>query len=231
METESQQTQETVETTGVSEDQSQAEATERTLTQEEVNKIVADRVERERKKFERKFENIDVTRYNELLEAEEARKVEGQKRRGEFDNILKETVTKKDTVIQTLQQELHTIKVDGAMLNIASQARAINPQQVVSLVKDQVRMTDSGEVEVIDSNGTTRYGDSGDPMTMSDLVNEFLQQNPHFVTATPRGSGTTSNVRENNTGQPLDLTTLDFKNPEHVRAYREYRKTAPGIAR
>ena len=104
METESQQTQETVETTGVSEDQSQAEATERTLTQEEVNKIVADRVERERKKFERKFENIDVTRYNELLEAEEARKVE---------EALKIEEAPKTNAAQKLGEASFTLKKSG----------------------------------------------------------------------------------------------------------------------
>lgn len=227
METESQQQVEH-ETTGVSESQV-TEATENLLSQEEVNRIVAERVERERKKFERKYGDIDLERYHQLTEAEEARKLEDQKKRGEFEDILKNTVSKKDSVIENLQKELHNIKVDGAMLNIASKHKAINPEQVVSLVKNQVRMSESGEVEVIDpATGSVRYNDSGDAFSMDELVSEFLQQNPHFVTATPRGSGTTSNTRDSSPKQ-LDVTKLDMKNPEHKRMYAEYRKNTLNI--
>lgn len=230
METESQQQVEH-ETTGVSESQVSEQPTENLLSQEEVNRIVAERVERERKKFERRYADIDVDRYQQLTEAEEARRVEEQKKRGEFEEILKSTVSKKDSVIDNLQKELHNIKVDGAMLNIASKHKAINPEQVVSLVKNQVRMSETGEVEVVDpQTGTIRYNDSGDPLSMDELVEDFLQNNPHFVTATPRGSGTTSNTRDSSV-KKLDVTQLDMKNPEHKRLYAEYRKSSLGIHR
>ena len=230
METESQQQVEH-ETTGVSESQVSEQPTENLLSQEEVNRIVAERVERERKKFERRYADIDVDRYQQLTEAEEARRVEEQKKRGEFEEILKSTVSKKDSVIENLQKELHNIKVDGAMLNIASKHKAINPEQVVSLVKNQVRMSETGEVEVVDpQTGTIRYNDSGDPLSMDELVEDFLQNNPHFVTATPRGSGTTSNTRDSSV-KKLDVTQLDMKNPEHKRLYAEYRKSSLGIHR
>lgn len=230
METESQQQVEH-ETTGVSESQVSEQPTENLLSQEEVNRIVAERVERERKKFERRYADIDVDRYQQLTEAEEARRVEEQKKRGEFEEILKSTVGKKDSVIENLQKELHNIKVDGAMLNIASKHKAINPEQVVSLVKNQVRMSETGEVEVVDpQTGTIRYNDSGDPLSMDELVEDFLQNNPHFVTATPRGSGTTSNTRDSSV-KKLDVTQLDMKNPEHKRLYAEYRKSSLGIHR
>ena len=230
METESQQQVEH-ETTGVSESQVSEQPTENLLSQEEVNRIVAERVERERKKFERRYADIDVDRYQQLTEAEEARRVEEQKKRGEFEEILKSTVGKKDSVIDNLQKELHNIKVDGAMLNIASKHKAINPEQVVSLVKNQVRMSETGEVEVVDpQTGTIRYNDSGDPLSMDELVEDFLQNNPHFVTATPRGSGTTSNTRDSSV-KKLDVTQLDMKNPEHKRLYAEYRKSSLGIHR
>ena len=230
METES-QIEQVKETTGDSDSQVEATTTEsRNLSQEEVNRIVAERVERERKKFERKFADVDLERYQQLTEAEEARKVEDQKKRGQFEEILKETVHKKDSVIQTLQQELHNIKIDGAMLNIASKKRAVNPEQVVNLVKNSVRMNETGEVEVVDTKtNTVRYTDNGDPMGMEDLVSEFLTANPHFLSATAKGSGTKGNVRDNNHNAPLDITKLDFKNPEHRKLYAEYRRSS-GLA-
>lgn len=228
METDIQTNQVDNEATGVSHDQGQANEA-KMLSQDEVNRIVADRVERERKKFEKRFEGVDLERYRTLTEAEEARKLEDQKRRGEFESILKETVSKKDSTITQLKQELETIKVDGAMISTASQARAVNPQQVVSLLKSQVRLNESGDVEVLDTKtGQVRYTDSGNPMSMNELVTEFLATNPHFVAATPAGSGTTSNTRSNSVSQ-MDVSKLDMRNPEDRKRYADYRKSN-GIA-
>jgi hypothetical protein len=229
METELQTNQEALpadsgvtETTGVSESQA-AEA--KMLSQDEVNRIIAERVERERKKFEKRFDGVDLDRYRQLTEAEEARKVEDQKRRGEFENILKDTVTKKDTVISGLQTELQNIKVDGNLLNAASTARAVNPQQVVALLKNQIRLGESGDVEVLDpKTGTVRYTESGDLMSINHLVNEFLQTNPHFVSATPSGSGTTGNPRATG-GEAFDPLQADLSDPVQRAKYAEWRKT------
>ena len=104
------------------------------FTQDELDRIVKDRLDRERKKLSKQFDGVDVQRYRELTEKEEQQKLEQQKARGEFENILKTTVEKKDSAIQQLQRELHSIKVDGSLLNAASTKRAVNPQQVVSLL-------------------------------------------------------------------------------------------------
>lgn len=211
--------------------ESQVEATEqqpdtRTFTQEDLDKIVADRVARERKKFEKRFEGVDIDRYRQLAEAEEARKLEEQKRRGEFESVLKQTVEKKDSVIGQLKQELHQIKVDGNLLNAASAARAVNPQQVVRLLKDQVRLGETGEVEIIDpATGQVRYGDNGEPLGVNDLVSGFLADNPHFMSAAPGGAGVAGNTRTKGV-EPIDPTKLDLNDPEQRRLYSEWRKTA-----
>ena len=67
----------------------------------------------------KKFEGVDVVKYNALVEAEEAKALEEQKARGEFEKVLKDTVTKKDSEIQTLTQKLQSQQVDGALLNAA----------------------------------------------------------------------------------------------------------------
>jgi hypothetical protein len=220
METETITNQENQEVTGTTAESQ----VERGFTQEEVNRIVADRVERERKKYESKYSGVDIEHYQQLAEAEEARKIEDQKKRGEFENILKDTVSKKDSVINQLQSELKSIKVDGALLNAASSLKAVNPDQVVRLLKDQVRLGDSGSVEVVDpATGQIRYTDSGDAFDIKSLVNDFLQANPHFVAATPKGSGTVSNTNSSGQGK-LDVSKLDMTNPEHRELYKQYRK-------
>ena len=222
METDIQTNQETQEATGISE---QSQATEaKMLSQDEVNRIVADRVDRERKKFEKRFEGVDLEHYRQLTEAEEARRQEDQKKRGEFEAVLKDAVSKKETQINQLRQELQTIKVDGAMINAASTARAVNPEQVVRLLKDQVRLVDSGDVEVVDPRtGQVRYNESGDPMSMSELVQTFLTDNPHFVAATPAGSGTQGNARSGG-GKAIDPAKLDLNDPVQRAQYADWRK-------
>ena len=129
------------------------ETKENLLTQDDVNRIVADRVAREKAKFEKKFSNVDIDHYKTLVEKEELQAQEQSEKRGEYEKLLKEQADKFNGKLTQYQTELHTIKVDGTLLNEASAQKAINPQQVVSLLKDQVKLNDGGGVDVVDSSG------------------------------------------------------------------------------
>ena len=196
-----------------------------TFTQEDIDRIVKERIDRERKKFSKQFEGIDVEKYRELTSKEEQLRIDQEKARGNFEKVLQETVGKKDMTIKQLQDQLHSIKVDGSLLNIASSRRAVNPQQVVRLLKDQIRLGDGGDVEIVDDTGTVRYSDSGSIMTVDELVNEFLTTNPHFVSAGPSGSGTQGGVSKS-TGAvgKVDVTKLNMNDPKDRAIYKEYRK-------
>jgi hypothetical protein len=69
-----------------------------------------------------------------------------------------------------------------------------------------------------------RYNDKGEHYTISDLVSEFLTTNPHFVAATPAGSGATSKVGDVGSGEKLDITKLDMSKADDRKVYAEYRK-------
>lgn len=198
----------------------------KTFTQEDLDSIVKERLARERSKLLKKYEGVDVEKYNSLIQEQEAKEQEEQAKRGEFEKILKSTVEKKDGVISQLQTELQGIKVDGNLLNAASSRKAVNPQQVVRLLKDQVRLTESGEVEVLDDSGSARYTDKGSAMSVDDLVEEFLTTNPHFKMANPGGTGSTSNVADTN-GTPgkFDVKALDMNNPKDRALYKEHMKS------
>lgn len=204
------------------------ETKENLLSQEDVNRIVADRVARERAKFEKKYSNVDLDLYNQMVEAEEQRKQQELEKRGEYEKLLKEQAEKFNTKIQTYEQELHSIKVDGTLLNEASAQKAVNPQQVVSLLKNKLRLNEGGQVDVVDDNGQVRYSDNGDPLRVTDLVNEFLVANPHFQAAGPQGSGTGQGIGKQNPVVETDISKLDMKNPAHRQQYAEIMK-AKGI--
>ena len=116
------------------------------------------------------------------------------------------------------------IKINKSLLSSASKNRAINPDQVVELLKSNIKLNETGNVEILDKNGIARYNNKGELLTTDELVNEFLTQNPHFVTATPSGSGTVSNVDRSELSKPFNLSELDMNNPTDRETYRKYRK-------
>jgi len=194
---------------------------ENLLSQDDVNRIVAERVAREKAKFEKKYSNVDLDLYNELVEKQEKARQQELEKRGEFEKLLKEQAEKFNGKIQQYESELTSIKVDGTLLNEASAQRAVNPQQVVALLKSNLRLNEAGGVDVIDAKGQVRYDDNGNPLKVSSLVNEFLAVNPHFVQAGPNGSGTGQGVGKQNPVVDNDVTKLNMENPEHRKRYAE----------
>ena len=197
------------------------------FTQDDLDKIVKERLDRERKRISKQYEGVDVNKYREMMQQEEEQRLEQQKARGEFEKVLQETVQKKDSAIQQLQKELHSIKVDGSLLNAASAKKAVNPQQVVQLLKSNIRLGDTGEVEVLDGEGNVRYTENGTLMRAEELVEEFLTSNPHFIQAGPNGSGAKSNIANTGTKEigKIDVSSLDMNNPSDREIYKKYMKS------
>jgi hypothetical protein len=170
------------------------ESQEKTFSQTELDRIVADRVAREQRKYEKQLSGIDINEAKQLLLDKEAAELERQKERGDFESVLKKTVEKKDQEINAYKSKLQSTLVDGALLNAASTNNAVNPEQVSALLRNNLRLSDDGSVEVLDSNGTPRYNDSGNLLSTGELVAEFLTANPHFVRASAGGSGSQGNA-------------------------------------
>jgi hypothetical protein len=211
----------------VQEQEVQTESQEKALTQEQVDKIVADRVARERAKFEKKYSGVDLDHYKGLVEAEEQRKQQELEKRGEYEKLLKDQAEKFNSKIKTYESELHSIKVDGALLQEASKSKAVNPQQVVALLKGSLKLNEAGTVDVMDANGQVRYDDNGNPFPVSKLVEEFLTNNPHFKSAGPQGTGTQGAIGKQSSVN-IDVRNLDMTNPDHRKQYAEWRKTQAG---
>ena len=168
-----------------------------TFSEDDVNNIVKQRLAKERASIYKKLdvEDLDtaINAVRSTREAEEKQKIQ----KGEFEQILKEKSEEFNKKYTSLESELKDIKINKALLSSASKNRAINPDQVVELLKNNIKLNETGGVEIVDKNGIARYNSKGELLTTDELVNEFLTQNPHFVTATPSGSGTVSNVDRN----------------------------------
>jgi len=161
----------------------------KTFTQEELDRIVSDRIARTKRQVEKKYEDIDVNEVRQLLAERQQAELEQQKDRGEFEQILRTTVEKKDQEIQGYKQRLEATLVDGALLTAATRNNAVSAEQVSQLLKGSVKLSEDGSVEVYDTNGTPRYNDKGELLTVDELVSDFLTANPHFVKASQGGAG------------------------------------------
>ena len=195
----------------------------KTFTQADLDKVVADRIARERRKFEKKYEGIDPEYYNELSMKAEKERQDKLKAKGEFEKLLKETIEKKDGQIDQLMKQVKTIKVDGSLVDIAAKNRAVNPNQVATLLKDQVKLNEAGEVEVVDpKSGQTRYSEDGSHLGIDGLIKEFLTANQHFVAAGPSGAGSETKVGNAGSGEKFDISKLDMTKPSDRKIYQEY---------
>mgnify|MGYP006230987817 FL=1 len=195
-----------------------------TFTEDEMNEIVRKRLAKERGIMYKKLgvDDLDVAinAVKTQKQAEEAQKIQ----KGEFEEILKTRTQEFNKEKENLESQLRDIKINKSLLSSASRNKAINPDQVVELLKTNMQLNESGNVEILDKNGVTRYNKAGELLTTDELVQEFLTQNPHFVSATPSGSGTVSNVDRQELNKPLNLSELNMNNPEDRKKYAEYRK-------
>jgi hypothetical protein len=114
--------------------------------------------------------------------------------------------------------------VNVPILSAAAKYNAANADQVKTLLANNVRLNDNGDVEVVDSKGSVRYNDKGEGLGVEDLVREFIDSNPHFKLSNPTTTNSKSNITSKGNA-PVDVTKLDMNKPEHRALYREHRKT------
>lgn len=179
----------------------------KTFTQEELDRIVADRVARERRKLDKKLDGIDIEEARQIMLEREQAQIERQKEKGEFEQILKQTVEKKDQEIAAMRAALESTKIDGALLSAASKHNAVDSEQVSQLLRNRVKLSDDGSVEVLDDNGAVRYNDKADPLSVDELVGDFLTANPHFVRASAGGAGT-QGMAGGSTQKPISVADM-----------------------
>lgn len=196
----------------------QAQA-EKTYSQQEVDNMMARMRGSLEKKLLKPYEDLgDPDELRQLRSEAEQRRQDEQVKRGEFEKTLQEIAAKKDAEISKRDQIIKEYKVNTPLLASAAKYRAVNAEQVKALLASNVRLNQEGEVEVVDTKGSVRYSDSGTPLQVEDLVREFLDSNPHFVSATPATTHTKSNV-SNNTQETLDISKLDMSKAEHRKLY------------
>lgn len=207
--------------TGATENQAQA----RTYTQEEVDNMMARMKGSLQKKLLKPYEDLgDPDELRQLREEASKRQTEQQIKRGEFEKTLQDLAAKKDAEILKRDSIIKEYKVNTPLLSAAAKFRAVNAEQVRTLLQASVRLSPDGDVEVIDNKGSVRYNDRGEAISVETLVDEFLKQNPHFVQSTPATTNTRTNTQPALAGNgKIDLSKLDLTRSQDRQIYKEAR--------
>ena len=190
-----------------------------TFNQEDVDRIVKQRLEAEKSKHQRMLDEAKKQEEEVLKEKE----VQEAKSKSDLEQLMKQRIADKDKELADWKSKVKTINVDNSILSLASKNNAIAPDQVVSLLKHEVNYNDDGRVEILDNNKNIRYNTKGELLTIEDRVNEFLDANPHFRKGSLSGTGSQSSI-EGKTVKPFNIQDLDMSKAEDRKKYAEYRK-------
>jgi len=192
---------------------------QQTFTQAQLDNIIKSRLDAEQKKHQRTLDDAKKAEQEAFKEKE----VKEAKSKAELEKLMQQRISEKDTEILKYKNEIKKERIDNSIMSVASKNNAINPSQVVSLLKDAIKLNDDGRVEILDNNSNIRYNEKGNLLTIEEKVKEFLQANPHFSVSGKSGTGSQSSV-EGKTVKPFNIQDIDMSKPEDRAKYAEYRK-------
>jgi len=189
------------------------------FTQDQLDNIIKQRLEAEKRKHDKQLE--EIKKHDE--EALKEKEIKEAKSKSELEKLMQERISEKNTEILKYKNEIKKERIDNSVLSVASKMNAINPQQVVDLLKSDIKLNDDNRIEILDNNSNIRYNEKGELLTIEQRVKEFLDANPHFSQGSKSGTGSQSSI-EGKTVKPFKISDLDLSKPEDRAKYAEYRK-------
>ena len=189
------------------------------FNQEQLDNIIKSRLDAEKRKHEKELAAIKQQEQEALKEKE----IREAKSKQELEKLMQQRIAEKDQEMFKLKSEIKKEKIDNSVLSVASKLNAINPQQVVDLIKGGIKLSDDNRIEILDNNNNIRYNSKGELLTIEERVKEFLDANPHFSKGSKSGTGSQSSI-EGKTVKPFNIQDINLSTPEGRKAYAEYRK-------
>lgn len=176
------------------------QAPEGYLHQDDVNRIVEQRLAREREQYAKQlgdlgFKSLDEVSNLKKAQAErEHKELEEQQRYRELAEKIRaekdEEIRKRDEENTALRRRYLDTQAERSIVSAATKHNAVAPEQVALLVRDSIRIDDDGHAYVVDSQGNRRTDGKGGDLTVDTYVEQFLTNNSHFQrAATGHGAG------------------------------------------
>ena len=194
-------------------------APEQTFTQAQLDNIIKSRLEAEKTKHQRQLDE-QKKKDDEVLKEKQ---LQDAKTKAEIEKLMKERIAEKDQELMNMKNMIKKEKIDNSVMSVASKMNAVNPQQIVELMKSNIKLSDDNRIEILDKHNNIRYNDKGELLTIEESVKEFLDTNPHFSKGSLSGVGSQSSV-EGKTVKPFNIQDLDMSKAEDRQKYAEYRK-------
>ena len=194
-------------------------APEQTFTQAQLDNIIKSRLEAEKTKHQRQLDE-QKKKDDELLKEKQ---LQDAKTKAEIEKLMKERIAEKDQELLNMKNMIKKEKIDNSVMSVASKMNAVNPQQIVELMKNNIKLSDDNRIEILDKHNNIRYNDTGELLTIEESVKEFLDTNPHFSKASLSGVGSQSSI-EGKTVKPFKISDLDMSKAEDRQKYAEYRR-------
>jgi exonuclease VII large subunit len=194
-------------------------APEQTFTQAQLDNIIKSRLEAEKTKHQRQLDE-QKKKDDELLKEKQ---LQDAKTKAEIEKLMKERIAEKDQELLNMKNMIKKEKIDNSVMSVASKMNAVNPQQIVELMKNNIKLSDDNRIEILDKHNNIRYNDKGELLTIEESVKEFLDTNPHFSKGSLSGVGSQSSI-EGKTVKPFKISDLDMSKAEDRQKYAEYRR-------
>jgi len=194
-------------------------AEEKTYNQAQIDNMIKARLEQEKAKNQRMLDE-QKKKDEELLKEKQ---IQEAKTKADIENLMKQRIQEKDQEILNYKNMIKKEKIDNSVMSVASRMNAVNPQQIVELMKSNIKLSDDNRIEILDKHNNIRYNDKGELLTIEESVKEFLDANPHFSQGSKAGVGSQSSI-EGKTVKPFNIQDLDMSKPEDRLKYAEYRK-------
>ena len=194
-------------------------APEQTFTQAQLDNIIKSRLEAEKTKHQRQLDE-QKKKDDEVLKEKQ---LQDAKTKAEIEKLMKERIAEKDQELMNMKNMIKKEKIDNSVMSVASKMNAVNPSQIVELMKSNIKLSDDNRIEILDKHNNIRYNDKGELLTIEESVKEFLDTNPHFSKGSLSGVGSQSSV-EGKTVKPFNIQDLDMSKAEDRQKYAEYRR-------
>lgn len=192
-----------------------SENTGKTFTQAEVDELIKKRLDRERKRQEKKLDGIDLEAAKAALEAQEKAEEQSMLEQKQFKELLEKKEAQYQTELAKAKAELDALRTERthALIDrqlITAAQSAVKPEQVATLLRGDLTIIDDQVVVRASEGDGPRLNDKGDPMSVKEYVETWLGENPHYQRAAPgtgaSNPGTTSGQQPSGAFDPTDLS-------------------------
>ena len=165
--------------------------------QDQLDDIVEKRLARERRQNpgRRKEDTVgdeerqELDRLRQEAQGREQADLEKKKEYEKALGLERERFTTKETGWKTREQallgELRKDRVRGQIIAAATRAGAVDPDDLAALLEGRVHMGEDFKTSIRDVKDATReaMNAEGDPLTIDELVADFLSKKPHLAKA------------------------------------------------